>query len=141
MSPAERDRFDALVEQVLDALPRRVVDLLAEAPLIVEDAPSPDLLEDLGLGPEDEDLLCGLHTGTPLTERTVDEAREDVEMIHLFRLGVIEQAGGWAPWEGDDGSRHGGEDEIRRQIRITVLHEIGHHFGLEETDLEELGYG
>jgi predicted Zn-dependent protease with MMP-like domain len=124
----ERERFDRLLERVLDALPPRVRALLDEAPLIVDDRPDPRLLAELGME-ESDDILCGLHSGTPLTERSV-EGYDEPEKIHLFREGIIDHAGGrWA-----------GGARIEAEIRITLLHEIGHHFGLEEEDLERLGY-
>ncbi|MHC4217035.1 MAG: metallopeptidase family protein [Planctomycetota bacterium] len=139
MIAAERKRFDALLEQVLAELPPRLHELLEEAPLIVEDRPSAMLLEELGID-DDHDLLCGLHSGAPLTERSVADEGGLLEMIHLFREGIVEHAGGWEPFQEDDGAWHGGEEALRREIRITLLHEIGHHFGLEEDDLTELGY-
>ncbi len=53
--------------------------------------------------------------------------------IHIFRDGIVEFAGGW--------HQKYAEDEIYEETRITLLHEIGHHFGLDEDDLTELGYG
>lgn len=141
MTRAERERFDALLEDVLDSLPPALHRLLDEAPLIVEDEPSEKLLRELGMEhDEDAPYLCGLHSGTPLTERSVEQAIDLPEVIHLFRRGVIEQAGGWTPEIDDEGNEIGGPDAIRREIEITVLHEIGHHFGLDEDDLAELGY-
>lgn len=129
MNARDRDRFDALVEQVLEALPPHLLDLLDQAPLIVEDHPDPKLLEELGMDPDPEGL-CGLHTGTPMTERSVEDGHEHPETIHVFRHGVLAEAGGWPA----------GEAAVREEIRITILHEIGHHFGLEEDDLDRLGY-
>lgn len=125
----QRERFDRLFEEVLDALPPRLHELIEEASIIVEDHPSQELLAELGMD-ADEELLCGLHTGTPLTERSVSHGTDVPETIHLFRGGILETAGGW----------DAGEDAVRHEIRITLLHEIGHHFGLEEEDLEQLGY-
>jgi predicted Zn-dependent protease with MMP-like domain len=125
-----RETFDRWLEEELDRLPPRILALLDEAPLIVDDRPSPELLDELGID-EDEEVLCGLHSGTPLTERTVESGYDHPETIHLFREGIVAEAGG----------RRAGEAAIREQIRITLLHEIGHHFGLEEEDLEGLGYG
>lgn len=138
MSPSDRKRFDALLEQVLESLPPRLHALLEEAPLIVDDRPSEALLAELGM--DDDELLCGLHSGTPLTERSVEGGAEAPETIHLFREGILDHAGGWEPFQDDDGTRLGGEDQVMREIRITLLHEIGHHFGLDEDDLAELGY-
>lgn len=134
MTQQERDRFDALVEDALDALPRRVRALLDEVPLVVEDEPSAQILRDLGIGPDDAsapDEICGLHTGTAMTDRAA--VHEDLpDVIHLFRRGIVSLAGGWGQPNADE--------EVYEEIRITLLHEIGHHFGLDEDDLEELGY-
>jgi predicted Zn-dependent protease with MMP-like domain len=140
MTSSRRRTFDRWVDRVIAALPPRVAHLLEEAPLVVEDRPSPALLDELGLDPR-EDLLCGLHTGTPLTERSVQRGSDLPEMIQIFREDIVETAGGWHPWQDEEGTWWGGARRIREQIRITILHEIGHHFGLEEQDLEGLGYG
>jgi predicted Zn-dependent protease with MMP-like domain len=126
---AERERFDALFEEVIDALPEQWRQYVDEVPIIVEDHPDPKLLEELGMDPDNEDL-CGLHTGTPRTERSVADPFDHPETVHLFREGIIAEADGW----------EAGDDAVREEIRITLLHEIGHHFGLEEDDLERLGY-
>jgi predicted Zn-dependent protease with MMP-like domain len=135
----ERQRFDELLERVLADLPPRLHELLEEAPLIVEDRPSRRIMEELGIDDE-QDILCGLHTGTPLTERSVTDEGDLPTTIHIFREGIVDHAGGWDRAQDEDGSWYGGEEALLREIRITVLHEIGHHFGLEEDDLAELGY-
>lgn len=137
----ERERFDGLFEEVLAELPDAIHRLLDECPIVLEDRPSRRLLEELrgsiGLDPEDE-LLCGLHTGIPLTERSV-ERPELSDTIQIFREGIVDMAGGWEEGEDEEGP-FGGVERIREEIRITILHEIGHHFGLDEDDLERLGY-
>ncbi len=141
MRQAERDRFDRLLEDVIETLPDRLHALLEEVPLIVDDRPEPELVERLA-AELDEDLsdpcdaeafaseLCGLHSGAMITERSVEDPGDVPEDIRLFREGIVNLAGGWAA----------GEQAVRAEIEITLLHEIGHHFGLEEEDLEELGY-
>ncbi len=71
MTAAERRRFDEQLEAVLATLPPRLHALLDEAPLIVEDHPSAALCAELGIGPDD--VLCGLHSVTQLTERSVEQ--------------------------------------------------------------------
>ena len=140
MRPTERERFDAILERVLETLPAQIHELLEEVPLLVEDRPSQQLLTELGMDEED-DLLCGLHTGIALTERRVEQNPQLPDTIQIFREGILEHAGGWEQWEDEEtGEQLGGEEAVQREIRITVLHEIGHHFGLEEDDLAELGY-
>lgn len=134
MTDEERDRFDALVEDAIAELPPRVAALLDEVPLVVLDEPDAAMLKDLGIDAADgsaAEEICGLHTGTALTERTVEHP-DLPTVIHLFRRGIIGLAGGW--------EQEGAEDEIYEEVRTTLLHEIGHHFGLDEDDLAELGY-
>lgn len=132
MTKEERDRFDALVDEVLASLPEQVLALFEEAPLLVDDEPAGDVLTEFGLDPaseEDRASLCGLHTGVPITDRSIEADGVLPSQVHIYRLGIVSEAGGW-----DD------EDELYRQIRITILHELGHEMGLDEDDLEALGY-
>jgi len=140
MKRAERERFDALFDQVIEQLPEAIRSKFDEAPVVVEDHPAPELLAELGMDPDDISGLCGLHTGVALTERSVEYSGEVGDVINLYRKGIIEAAGGWEPWTDDDGSSLGGDDAVAEQIRITLLHELGHHFGLDEDDLAQLGY-
>jgi predicted Zn-dependent protease with MMP-like domain len=135
MTPAERREFDALLESLLDLLPPNLQRVLEEVPVVVLDRPTTAMLRSLGvprdLWKEEAQTLCGLHTGTMLTERSIEHSAELPEDIHLFRDGIVEAAGGWEQ----------GAERVREEIRITLLHEIGHHFGLDEDDLDKLGYG
>lgn len=139
MRPLQRARFDGLLEAIIDQLPTPLHRLIEESPVVVEDRPSRALLAQLGVEPGEE-LLCGLHSGTPLTERSVQQGHDLPEVIHLFREGIVEQAGGWEECVDEDGQPMGGEAAIANEIRITLLHEIGHHFGLDEDELAALGY-
>ena len=140
MNRAEREQFDDLLESVLEGLPPKLLDLLAETPLIVDDQPSPELLAEIGMQEGDDDIICGVHSGTPLTERSVEQHGELLDTIHLFRDGILDHAGGWDRVLDDGGTWRGGDEDIIQEIRTTLLHEIGHHFGLDEDDLTELGY-
>lgn len=142
MTPRMQERFDGLLEGVIDALPASYRSLLDEIPVIVMDRPSRDMIRDLRrdgtLPPEGDDeeeasSLCGLHTGVPGTERSVELSGDLPSQIHLFREGIVALAGGW------DGA--GADEAVAHEIRVTLLHELGHQFGLEEGDLDELGYG
>ncbi len=124
---ARRD-FDAILEKAIAALPQEFAELLRELPVIVEDEPSAALLRDLNLTcPRGESDLCGLYCGTPLTERSVFAPDLLPPQILIFRGPIRRLAGG-------------DERELARQIRITLLHEIGHHAGLDDERLHELGY-
>lgn len=126
-----RDYFDAQMDAVIERLPARVRELLDEVPLYVEDYPSKRIRAEMGVRRRDE--LQGLYSGVPLSERTLDQAPVLSEVIYLFREGILSLAS----------DRAGAIDEasLREQIRITLLHELGHHFGMTETQLDELGYG
>jgi predicted Zn-dependent protease with MMP-like domain len=149
MTPRERDRFDNLLQDVIAELPGRIRDLLDEVPLIVEDAPSPDLvrhlIDDGTLEPGDDGSdLCGLHSGVQITDRSVEHPADwggSMEYIRLFRDAIVDLAGGWDHVdEPEEDTGPGGEEAIIEEIHITLLHEIGHHFGLDEADLDDLGY-
>lgn len=140
MTDSERDRFDAILEAVLEDLPEGIHALTEEMPVIVEDRPEQKLLDELSKEAGETiqpDELCGLHTGVAFTERSVTSPAELPSEIRLFREGILAEAGGWAE-PGEDPEEV--EDSIYEEIRITLLHEIGHQFGLDEDDLERLGY-
>ena len=126
----DRDYFDRQVDQVLTQLPQRVLDLLREVPVIVEDYPSEALRRQMGMSRRDE--LCGLYTGIPITQRSIEQSGQPSDVIHLFRRGILAAT--------VDEAGRVTEDELRRQIRLTILHEFGHYHGLSEEELEELGY-
>jgi predicted Zn-dependent protease with MMP-like domain len=126
-----RRLFDELLDQILADLPEHIHRLLEEVPLVVEDEPSLRLLEDMDIDERDTDL-CGLHWGIPLTQKSVEHSGVMPDRMMLFREPIFRVAG----------YRTGRDrDSLERQIRITLLHEIGHHFGLDEDDLARLGYG
>ncbi len=131
MTPGDRTRFDRELEQVLAGLPEQVHKLLDEVPLVVEDYPSQKLIEDMGL--EYRDDLCGLYQGVPLIHRSVDAHPNLSDTITIFREGIVGQS---LNERGAISVR-----ELRKQIRITILHELGHHFGMDEDELDALGYG
>jgi predicted Zn-dependent protease with MMP-like domain len=147
MTESERERFDALVEDVIDGVPGCLRALLDEVSLVVLDRPTPEMVRQLkkdgtleeDFGERDEDFtdLCGLHTGTAITERSVQDHGFLPDQIHLFREGIVALALEESGLHRED---PGADDEIYEEIRVTLLHEIGHHLGLDEDDLEDLGY-
>ncbi len=130
MDPRLRDYFDEQLDQVLAALPEQVHRLLDEIPLYVEDHPSRQIMAKTGV--YDRRQLCGLYTGVPLGQRSVELSGILSDVVHIYREGILEMA--------HDPHGQIDQDELRRQIRITVLHELGHHHGLTESQLRELGY-
>lgn len=131
MTHTERNHFESILEETIQSLPESLHQMLEEVPLIVEDVPTLSLMTELGLDPATS-VLCGLHSGVPLTERSVMHSGTMPNRMMLFREPIM-LVSRW---------REGLPDvELRNQIRITLLHEIGHHFGLDEDDLTALGYG
>lgn len=131
MSPELRDYFDQQLETVLRELPQPVKDFMNDVPLVVEDYPSEEVMRRMRV--RHRSALCGLYTGIPLTNRSVDHWGVPSDVIHIYRQGILSQA--------KSGSRVADPDELCQQIRFTILHEYGHHVGLSERDLRELGYG
>ena len=125
-----RQLFDEQLELVLAELPPQVKKLMDDVPLVVEDYPSAEVMRRTRVRHRSQ--LCGLYTGIPLIHRSVDHSGVPSDVIHIFRLGIMSQS-----------RRNGAIDpaELRREIRKTILHEYGHHHGLTERDLRELGYG
>jgi predicted Zn-dependent protease with MMP-like domain len=120
-----KTEFNNLVEQALTELPPPFDQYLEEVSIEIRDRPTRRQLEKLDMG-EDE-LLLGLYHGRPRTERHVDDGPALPDVIYIFQEDV-EQA---------SDSRQ----DLIDQVRTTVLHEIGHHFGMSEEHLDDLGYG
>jgi len=118
-----RAHFERVVEESLDRLPKRVRKALRNLSIIVEDDPDPDLLIELGYNSDDP--LLGLYVGVPLPERSFGEEPELPDQILIFRK----------PLE----SLYRHPEELREQIRITVVHELAHYFGFDENYLRRLG--
>ncbi len=133
MKSADAELFDAMLEQEIEALPEALRQLVANhVAVVVLDRPDAAMLAELDMT-EDEALdLCGLHTGIGATDRSIEDDLVLPSQIHLFRDGIAALAGGM------DGQA--AIERVRTQIRITLLHEIGHEFGLDEEQLGELGY-
>lgn len=116
--------FQRLVREALEQVPAEFLPYLENVQILIEDWAPDALLDEMGV-PEDEDLY-GVYLGTPLTDRPHDHAQLP-DRIVLYRCALEEDF----PETG----------ELRREITITMLHEIAHHFGIEEERLEELGWG
>lgn len=131
MKPELRRLFDAQLEQVLPHLPQQVRDFMNDVPLVVEDYPSPEIMRRMRI--RHRSHLCGLYTGIPLIERSVEHSGVPSDVVHLYREGILALA------RKRDGTIN--LNKLREQIRITILHEYGHHHGMTERELRELGYG
>ena len=131
MTPELRDLFDEQVELVVAELPKQVTDFMKEVPLMVEDYPSREVMRRMRI--RHPAHLYGLYTGIPLIKRSVENWGVMSDVVQIYRLGIFSQSR----------ARDGGFDKaaLRENIRRTILHEYGHHVGLTERDLRELGYG
>lgn len=135
MTSEERARFDEIAQRVFESLPAPLRTLMEEVPVIIDDVPADEILTYYGLDPHAPGVhqeLLGLHTGVPMTEQSVQDSGVLPPEVQVYRTGIVHFAGGWS---GEDA-----EQRIEDEIRITVLHELGHHFGLDEDDLADLGY-
>ncbi len=110
------DAFDEMVGRALDDLPDELARLVDNVVVLVEpEAPA-----------EDPDLL-GLYEGLALTERPANHAGELPDRILLFRGPLLDMADT--------------VEQLEEEVRITVVHEVAHHFGLDDARLHELGWG
>ncbi len=133
--PAERDVFDALLEAEIDALPDPWFGWLDEVAVVVDDRVPPAIAAEMGLDEEEAEGLLGLHTGVPLTEQSVEDPGHLPPEVRLFRVGLFAHAG-WSRRRDTPATRA----RLAEQIRVTLLHELGHHAGMDEEDLAEAGY-
>ena len=121
----DRERFHALVAEALEGIPEPFRGRLDRVEVVVDDEPSADLLRDMGLQPR-RDTLFGLYEGTPLNERGLDDTPALPDRITIFYRPLVRTFRTPAA--------------IRREIRKTVVHELGHFFGLGDDDIEAEGY-
>ena len=121
-------QFEALVQQAYRDLPESVLAVLNNLDIVLEDFPGPEAEGALESGDHDHDhggALLGLYVGVPLVERyAADPLMPDC--IYIYRLPILSMC-----------DTH---DEVVREVRTTLLHEIGHYLGLSEQDLDRLGY-
>jgi predicted Zn-dependent protease with MMP-like domain len=106
------ERFEQLVGQALDAIPAELASRIDNVVVCVED--------------DSDEGLYGLYEGTPLTERYDYGGLATPDSITIFRLPILEDATS--------------EAEVVEQVRITVIHELAHHFGIDDDRLDELGW-
>ena len=121
--PVRHQRFEHLVDRAVAGIPAPFRAALDEIALVIADEPTADQLRENGLGPDE--TLYGLYEGVPLSEYGADWAPFPNRIL-IFRL----------PLEEDFPD----PDDIADEVRITILHELAHHLGIEDEDrLEELG--
>ena len=110
------DEFETLVAEALDTIPPELAALMDNCVVLVEDDPPDDVEPD----------TLGLYSGTPLTER--GEFYTGLpDTVQIFRRPILAICDT--------------ENDVVEEVRITVVHEIAHHFGIDDDRLHELGYG
>lgn len=119
-----RARFEEIVGEALDSIPDDLWEVIDNVAILVEEWPSRDQLEDMGLRSPVQ--LLGLYEGVPLTGRSQSYGLVAPDRITIFRRPIYR----YCPPD---------EAAIRAQIRRTVLHEVAHHFGISDDRLHELG--
>ncbi|OFX13954.1 MAG: hypothetical protein A2V59_12125 [Armatimonadetes bacterium RBG_19FT_COMBO_69_19] len=117
-------RFEALVTRALDGIPKLIAEHMNNIDVVIEDWPTRQQYDDLGLEPDE--WLFGLYEGTPLLERGITADPLLPDKITIFK-GPLEAA-------------CESEEQIAEEIRRTVVHEVAHHFGIDEDRLRDLGY-
>lgn len=117
-----RAEFERLVREAVSLIPERFQREISNLALVVEREPSPELLDEMDIVPPDS--LYGLYQGTPLTERTWSYGNVLPDRITIFQRPIEEDC--------DD------VDEMRAVIGETLIHEVGHYFGLSEEEIEEI---
>ncbi len=111
----EAAEFEALVNQALDRVPLELLELMENCVILVEDHP-----------PADAPELLGLYDGIPLTERGDTYSGALPDRVFIFRLPILAICDTLA--------------DVVDEVHITVVHEIAHHFGIDDERLHQLGY-
>jgi predicted Zn-dependent protease with MMP-like domain len=117
-----RVEFERLVSEAILLIPKRFRREMKNLAIVVEDEPSLDLLEEMEIEPPDS--LYGLYQGTPLPERSFSALIQFPDRITLYQKPIEEDC--------ED------DDDIRAVIGETLIHEVGHYFGLSEEEIEEI---
>ena len=117
-----REEFRELVEEAIDTIPAKFARKVRNLVIVIEDAASEELLDEMEI--DDSSELLGLYQGTPLNERGWGYGNALPDRISIYQ-GPIEE-------ECED------EEEIRDCVAETVIHEFGHYFGMSEEEIEEI---
>ena len=117
-----REKFEKLVAEAIELIPRRFRREMQNLAVVVEDEPDDELLDELEIEPPDS--LYGLYQGIPLPERSWGHGNVLPDRVTLFQKVIEADAAD--------------EDDVRAVIGETLIHEVGHYFGLSEEEIEEI---
>ena len=112
MIVVDRERFEEMVDEALASLPPGLARMMRNVGVVIEDGTDPHLL--------------GLYQGVPLTERPSHYSMALPDKITIFRLAIC--------------ARANSEQDVVDGVRTTGVHEVGHHFGIDDDRLHELGW-
>jgi predicted Zn-dependent protease with MMP-like domain len=118
-----RERFKEALQEAIDSIPQRFADAITNVAIVIEDRPSAELLDEMEMGPDD--VLLGLYQGIPLPERQWAHGNALPDRITLYQREIEDDC------DND-------EDEIVIAIGETLIHELGHYFGLSEEEIMEI---
>ncbi|MBS0560201.1 MAG: metallopeptidase family protein [Proteobacteria bacterium] len=122
-APPTADDIADLAERALEAIPARLAKHIQGVGITVEDMPDEETLEELGI--ESAWELTGMYAGTPLPQRSVEDIARQPDMIFLYREPILLE---WIET---------GED-LDRLVRNVLIHEVAHHFGFSDAEIEAL---
>ena len=117
--------FERAVQEAMDRIPREFLRHIENVAVLVLDEPSEEVLEDLGV-PEGETLF-GAYFGVPVGEKSLFDVPVEPDRIEIYRRPLEELCDS--------------VEEMMEEIEITVVHEIAHHFGIDDEVLDRHGYG
>jgi acetylglutamate kinase len=123
VTPPTADDIADLAERALVAIPARLAEHVRGVSISVEELPDEETLNELGI--ESAWELTGLYQGTPLTERSVNDIARQPDLIFLYRQPILLE---WIETGVD----------LYRLVRNVLVHEIAHHFGFSDADIEAL---
>ncbi|MDB5071656.1 MAG: hypothetical protein JWM87_2767 [Candidatus Eremiobacteraeota bacterium] len=120
-SGLSRAEFERVVSEALDSLPKRFGDMVKNVVIAVEEEPSDEDLDSLDDDPDGDSELLGIYRGVALTERSHDDTPYLPDEIAIFR-GPINRVAST-------------REEAVHEVRETVIHELGHYFGLDDNEM------
>ena len=118
--------FEAIANDAWDKLPHEFREVATDLVIRVEDFASDDVLNELGI--EDPFELTGLYQGVSLDKQSVSDAPREPDMVFLYRRPILDE------WAGSD-------EELGHLIAHVLIHEIGHHFGFSDDDMDAINSG